>query len=202
MLLSERRAGTEGNMKKASGLKIVIIGIILAALVVGYFYYLSSRREETQEEVVVSTKVQAVLLRDLEKNYPPSPKEVVKYFNEISECFYGENYTEEELFDLAIKIQGIYDDELVANKTEEEYIKDLKNDVAKMKQADCSILSYQISASTDVEFFVEDGDSCARLYCNYSIRQGTGTFSEMYVFILRRDEDKHWKILGWEKSES
>lgn len=200
-LRSEGRAGTEGVMRKVSGVKIVIIGIVLAALVVGYFYYLSNRGKETQEEVVLSTKVQTVLMRDLDKNYPPSPKEVVKYFNEISQCFYSENYTEDELYDLAIKIQGIYDDELIANKTEEEYINDLKDDIAQMKQADCAILSYQISASTDVEFFVEDGDSCARLYCNYSIRQGTGAFSEMYVFILRQDEDKHWKILGWDMSE-
>ncbi|MCM1153831.1 MAG: hypothetical protein NC314_10100 [Roseburia sp.] len=188
-------------MKKSNGVKIVIIGVVLAAIVIFFFYYSANKVDEMQEEEVKSTQVQTVLLRDLEKNYPPSPKEVVKYFNEISKCFYNEEYTENELNALAVKIQGIYDDELVANKTQEEYIKDLKADIAEMKQNDRSISSYQMTASTDVEFFTEAGDSCARLYCTYSIRQGTGMLQSTMVFILRQDEDKHWKILGWDLAD-
>ena len=84
-------------MKKSGGIKIVVIGVILAALVVGYYFYLSNKTEKQQEEVVESTQVQIALMRDLEKNYPPTPKEVVKYFNEITMCFYNEKYTDEEL---------------------------------------------------------------------------------------------------------
>lgn len=188
-------------MKKSSGIKIVIIGVILAALVIGYFYHLSNitdSAKEGQEEMAESTKVQIVLMRDLEKNYPPSPKEVVRYFSEISQCFYNEKYSEEELNDLALKIQGIYDEELILNKTQEEYLKDLKADIEEMKANDRSISSYQISASTDVEEFVEDGRNCARLYCIYNVRQGTNILESRVVFILRRDDDKHWKILGWD----
>lgn len=185
-------------MKKSGIVKIVIIGVVLAALVVGYFYYLSSKGKESDEEVVESTAVQAVLMRDLDKSYPPTPKEVVKYFNEISKCFYNEKYTESELYDLAIKIQGIYDDELVANKSEEQYLKDLKSDIDDMKNQDRSISSYELSASTDVEEFVENGYSCARLYCTYNIRQGTKMISSRVVFILRKDDNGHWKILGWD----
>lgn len=188
-------------MKKSSGVKIVIIGIILAVLVVGYFYYVVNKGNDTQEEIVESTLVQSVLIRNLDKNYPPSPKEVIKYFNEVSQCFYNESYTEEELYSLAEKIQGIYDDELIANKTQEQYLEDLKSDIADMKSLDRSLSSYQLSASTDVEEFVENGDSCARLYCTYNIRQGTQMFSSRVVFILRKDENKHWKILGWDLDE-
>lgn len=185
-------------MKKSSGIKIIIIGIVLAVLVIGYYYYISSKGEKAVEEDVASTLVQTVLMRELEKDYPPSPKEVVKYFSEVSRCFYNEKYTEDELLALAEKIQGIYDDELIANKTQEQYIEDLKNDIAEMKANDQSISSYQVSASTDVEYFTEDADSCARLYCTYNIRQGTGILQNRVVFILRQDEDKHWKILGWD----
>lgn len=185
-------------MKKSGGIKIIIIGVILAALVIGYYYYISNKGEEAVEEDVASTFVQTVLMRDLEKDYPPSPKEVVKYFSEISQCFYNEKYTDDELIALAGKIQGIYDDELIANKTQEQYIEDLKNDIAEMKANDQSISSYQVSASTDVEFFTENSDSCARLYCTYNIRQKTSILQNRVVFILRQDENKHWKILGWD----
>ena len=88
-------------MKKSSGIKIVLIGVVLAALVIGYYFYLSSKTQTKQEEVVESTRVQAALMRDLEKNYPPTPKEVVKYFNEITMCFYNEKYSDEELGQMA-----------------------------------------------------------------------------------------------------
>ena len=93
-------------MKKSSGIKIVLIGVVLAALVIGYYFYLSSKTQTKQEEVVESTRVQTALMRDLEKNYPPTPKEVVKYFNEITMCFYNEKYSDEELGQMAEKIQG------------------------------------------------------------------------------------------------
>lgn len=185
-------------MKNKSGIKLLIIGIILAALVLGYFFYLSNQKSENKEEVVESTKVQSVLMKDLEKSYPPTPKEVVKYFNEISECFYNETYSEEELYDLAMQIQGLYDEELIAQKTEEQYLTDLKSDIAEMKEQDRSISSYTLSASTDVEIFSENGRKCARLYCEYNIRQGTSMVPSMVVFILRQDEEEHWKILGWD----
>ena len=184
---------------KNNGIKIVIIGIVLAALVIGYFYYISNKVEESKkEEVVESTLVQTVLLRDLDKNYPPTPKEVIKYFSEISRCFYNEKYTEDELYELAMKIEGIYDDELLANQTKEQYLTDLKSDIAEMKANDRSISSYEVSLSTDVEFFYEEEDYCARLYCTYNIRQKTEILQSRVVFILRQDENKHWKILGWE----
>lgn len=188
-------------MKNAGGIKLIVIGIILAALVIGYFYYVSNKGKETQEEDVQSTQVQTVLMRDLDKHYPPSPREVVKYFNEISRCFYNEKYTEEELIELAEKIQEIYDEELIANKTQEEYLKDLRSDIEDMKEDDRTISSYQLSAATDVEYFTQDSDSYARLYCTYSMRQRTEIVQTEVVFILRQDADKHWKILGWDLAQ-
>ena len=67
------------------GIKGLIIGIILVCLVLGYYYYLSNRKSETaQEEVVKISAVQEVLMRNLDNNYPPTPREVVKYGRRIS----------------------------------------------------------------------------------------------------------------------
>ena len=188
-------------MKKGSGIKIIIIGAVLAVLVVGYYFYLSRKAEDREEETVESTAVQLVLNRDLSKSYPPSPKEVVRFFNDVTQCFYNESYTDEELYALAMQIQGVYDDELIANKTQEEYLEDLKSDIADMKANDRSISSYELYASTDVEFFTENDDNCARLYCTYNIREGTQMLKTMVVFVLRQDEDQHWKIMGWDKAD-
>ena len=154
-------------MKNAKVAKTVIIVVVLAALILVYYYYLGHRAKRQEvEETIVATVVQSVLMRDLEHNYPPTPKEVVKYYAEITECFYNETYSDEELVKLAGKIQ---------------------------------IASYEVSASTDVEYFEQGEYSCARLYCTFYLKkQGGGRVPSQERFVLRQDADKHWKILGWE----
>lgn len=192
-------------MKEGSKIaKVMIIVVILAAIVLGYFFYLGHRGKQQQaEQTVVATVVKSVLMRDLEHNYPPTPKEVVKYYAEITECFYNEEYTDDELQQLADKIQLLYDADLVANKTQEQYIKDLKDDIAEMKAKQYTVASYEVSASTDVEYFTQDGYSFARLYCTFYLRQpgSGGRVPSLERFLLRQDEDGHWKIFGWELVE-
>ncbi len=190
-------------MKRSGSVKILIIVIILAAIVLGYFYYLGHRDRKQAEEAVAATVVQSVLMRDLEHNYPPTPKEVVKYYSEITECFYNEEYSDEELTQLATKIQLLYDAELVANKSQDQYMQDLKNEIVDMKKNKYTIASYEVSSSTDVEYFTQDEYSCARLYCTYYLRQpSSGTrVASLERFVLRQDQDGHWKILGWELVE-
>ena len=188
-------------MKRSGIITIIVIGLILVAVVAGYAINLNRRKADAEANVQV-TAVQKVLMKDLERRYPPSPKEVVKYFAEITQCFYNEEYTDEELTQLAEKIQEIYDDELIANKSQEDYLNDLSSEIADMKKGNYTISSYVLSASVDVEEFVENGYECARLYCTFNIKQGTnGTTRSMEEFVLRKDEDGHWKIYGWQLVE-
>ena len=185
----------EGQLKPV---RVVIIGIILVCLLIGFYYYLSHKTEGGgRKEAETITQTRQVLMRNLETNYPPSPKEVVKYYCEITQCFYNEPHTDEELEELALQIQKLYDDELVANQTQEEYLQNLISDIAVMKEQELVISSFSTSASTDVEEFTEDGYEWARLYCNFSIRQATTMLSSNEQFLLRKDEDGHWKIFGW-----
>lgn len=190
-------------MKKSNIVTTVVIVVVLAAIILAVFLYQGHRSGQQTQSESVATVVQSILMRDLKYNYPPTPKEVVKYYAEITECFYNETYSDEELLQLAAKIQELYDAELIANKTQEQYIEDLKQDIAKMKQDGYTIASYEVSASTDVEYFTQDGYSCARLYCTFYLRRGgtTGRAPSLERFLLRQDEDEHWKIMGWELVE-
>lgn len=190
-------------MNKSRTIKIVIIVLILAVAVLGYYYYLSNKAKAEAEETAVTTAVQNVLMKDWERSYPPTPKEVLKCYSEITKCFYNEEYTEEELEALAFKIQELYDEELIANKSQQDYLKDLHSEIANMKKNKYTVYSYEISASTDVDYFTENGYSCARMYCTFNLKQegSTGVISSMEQFVLRQDEDNHWKILGWELVE-
>ena len=143
--------------KRQNPVKLIIIGCVLAALIVGFYFYLANKtRENTSEDAAAMTKSQQVLLRNLENNYPPSPREVLKYYCDIIQCLYNETHTDEELEKLAKQIQLLYDDEFVANQTEELYLLNLAGEIADMSKNDMKISSYSTSSSTDVEFFKQD----------------------------------------------
>lgn len=187
-------------MKMFKGTKGMVILVFLVLLVLGYYFYLSNRSmPEKTEEISVETMTvsQKILSRNLETNYPPSPREVVKYFSEITECYYNEEHTDEELRNLGLKMREIYDDDLVANQTEEMYLSLLKSDVEEYKQNNRTISSFSPSSSVDVETFTKDGYECAKLYCVYDINQDGLLYQTTLCFILRKDEDAHYKIYGW-----
>ncbi len=190
-------------MKRFKGIKGMILLAVLVCLVLGYYFYLSNRdvpeTETTDAEIMTMT--QRALARNLETNYPPSPREVVKYFSEITQCFYNEEHSEEELKALGLQMRGIYDDELIANQTEEEYLDLLQKDIDEYKANDRTISAYSPSSSVDVENFSQDGYEWARLYCVYDIEQDSLLYQTTLCFILRKDENDHYKIYGWKRAD-
>lgn len=121
------------SKKKGNGIvKTTIVFVVLAAMIVGFYYYLSQKNAKESEDDVTITKSQQVLMRNLETSYPPSPKEVVKYYCDITQCFYNETHSEEEVEALATQIRKLYDEELVGNQTEEEYLQQVKLEVLSM----------------------------------------------------------------------
>lgn len=195
----------EEGMKKFGSVKGVIILIIMIVLVGGYYYYLSNRNVPESEEIVPQseklTMSQTALARNLETNYPPTPREVVKYFSEITQCFYNEEHTEEELDALGLKIRELYDEELIANQSQENYLASLRYDIEEYKQKSRTISSYAPSSSVDVETFSQNGFDWARLYCIYGIKQGELLYNSNTVFVLRKDSEGHYKIYGWKLVE-
>ena len=118
-------------MKRFKGTKGIILLVVLVFLVLGYYFHLSNRdvAEPEETDAQIMTMTQKALGRNLETNYPPSPREVVKYFSEITQCFYNEEHDDEEIKALGLQMRGIYDDELIANQTEEEYLDLFKKDI-------------------------------------------------------------------------
>lgn len=181
--------------------KNVIIIAIIIVLVAGYYFYLSNKEKEQEETQV--TAVQEVILRNLDTNYPPTVKEVVKYYSEISKCLYNEKYSNEQFEQMADKLLAIYDDELAANNPREQYLKDLKKEVEIFAKNQYNIVTYTPSASTEVDYYTVKGRECASIYCSYSIKKGAEYVTSVQVFVLRKDASTgRWKILGFDIPET
>lgn len=195
-------AASKKKKKSSSALKSLIIVIIMAALLVlAYVRVLNApKKNSNNEEYVAASAVQEILLRDMDRMYPPSPKEVIKYYSDLTKCLYNEDCSDEEIELLAKRALLLYDDELAANQEWNRYITNLKSEIATKKSQSYAIMNYSLSASTDVVFFEKDQYECASLYCKYNIRNGSVPGSVEELFILRKDENGHWRILGWELS--
>ena len=119
-------------MKK--GMKGLILTAIMILLVVGYYAYLSNKTADNTEEVIQLTATQEVLSRDLQRSYPPSPKEVLKYYSDLTMSLYNEEHDDADVIALAQKARELYDADLLANQTEEQYIRMLAEDIDEYKK--------------------------------------------------------------------
>lgn len=178
-----------------------IIVMVLIVAVVGYYCYLVNRSNRSAQENTPTT-VENVLLRDLENNYPPTPKEVIRYYNDIVKCFYNEGCSQEELQELARKARGLYYQELLDHNEWDTYIFNLEAEIQDFKNNNRKISNISLAASTDVDEFTQDGFRFAKIRCGYNILQGRKSSSTVQVYLLRRDGDGHWKIYGWDLAEN
>lgn len=192
-------------MDRKKIVKASIWMIIIVVLIGGYYYYLSTRNEKansikaTEEKITEEmTPVQELLAMSKYKEYPTTPVQVVKYYNEITSCFYNESYSEDELEKLALLSRTLLDPELVANQSDDDYLSSLKDQIEIFKTGNITIYSSQLTPSTDVEYFEHNGDTCAKLYCMYTLKSGTFYQSSREVYILRKDIEGHWRIFGFD----
>lgn len=190
-------------MQKLNSYKGVIITLVLAALIAMYFHHMSNlQTSEADDGASAVTSASSVALqRNLTTNYPATPKEVIKYFSELTQCFYNAPLEDAEVEALAKQMLLLYDDKLAAAKTYDQYLFDLKQDIATYNMNGYTVSSFSPSASTDVEYFSQDGYDWSRIWCVYTIKSGKYYKSIQEVFILRKDEDSHWRIFGWQLVE-
>lgn len=182
------------------GPKSAAVLAVMVITVFALYYYLVNKVERSAPEVE-TTAVQDVLLKNLETDYPPTVREVIKYYNEIMNCYYKEKPTDAELEQLADKAMELYDTELVNFQSREMYLENLKTEIAAYAAADTVLSHVALSSSTAVDYYTYNGRECAQIRCIYTLRQKTQLMTIKEVYVLRKDDNGRWKILGWSSAE-
>jgi Na+-transporting NADH:ubiquinone oxidoreductase subunit NqrC len=181
-------------------LKVVILVVICAALLLGYYYYLSNhtgRSKKTQEESQL-TEVEDLLTTDLESDYPPTPREVVKYYNRIIKCYYGEEYTEEQLEQLVAQQRMLLDEELLEQNPEDVFLETVKADIEEYRLNERKISDYTVSSSNDITYKEVEGRQCAYVTTSYFMQEGNSYQKSYQEYVLRQDEEGQWKITAFQ----
>lgn len=188
-------------MTKRAGIKNSIVLMGFALIIICAFIMLSNRTTERDESNLKKSAVQEVLSQDLTRNYPATPKEVVKLYSEITRCFYAEEYTEEELRELAAMSRALFDDELKATQTDEQYLMNLGTVIANYKEQKRTISSFSVSSASNVEYDTMDGRKWAKLMAIYTVKTDHLVETSKEDYLLRKDAEGRWKIYGWRVQE-
>lgn len=191
-------------MEKGSTSSAVIkslVLVLLGATVILGLYFLFTRNKSTgNEETYEITVVDEITTTNLEKNYPASARKVVDLYAKSMQVLYRETYTDDQRDKMIAVIQGLMDEELLANNPN--FAQSIRNEVKERRDDDYSISAYVVQTKEPDEVSVSGRKMC-NVDCLFNLRYASnGTTANYYTFIMRRDtENGNWKILGWTLKE-
>lgn len=184
--------------------KFVIIGIACICLICAGFYFYSQNNREVEKDL---TEIEKIIVKDLDNSYPKTPREVVKFYNRIVKCYYGDEPTEVQLGKLVDQMRCLLDDDLLLVNSRDEYYNSVVTDIAQYKEEKKSVVSTDVCDSNDVFYITDDKDGenekdeLAYVNASYFVNVD-GRFGYTYQqFVLRQDENGRWKILTFYEVE-
>lgn len=176
------------------GLKSLLIVVFCACLCIGYFYYLT---QKTSGKEGAMTEAELIISKDLENSYPKTAREVVKFYNRIVKCYYGQEYKEEQLEQIAEQARILMDEELRQKNPSEAYLQAVKTDIANYAKEGKTIYNISLESSNEMEFKTVKGRECAYADVVYYVKDKNGSQRSSQTYILRRDDNNDWRILGF-----
>ena len=185
----------ENNSVKSAIMKSIVLLALGAVVVVGLYFMFVGSKKSPEEEQYNLTAVDEITTTNLEKNYPANPRMVVELYAKTMQVLYKEEYTEGQQDKMLYVLKGIMDDELIEKQVD--FSRSMKNEISERKEGDYSISNYLVQ-NTEPEVVTVSGKKMCNVQCLFSLRKGTSTVANYYQFILRQDDDKRWKILGWD----
>ena len=181
---------------------IVLSAILVVMVVVGGYYGIIRSRQTANTEEQKLTEVEKINTRDLVKNYPSTPREVVKFYNRIITAYYAEKYTDEELSAMAEQARRLFDSELQDNNPQSVYLEAVKADIEAYKSASKLISQSDVCDSDDVLYMTDKEDKIAYVSSSYFIKEGSNFSRTHEMYVLRKDTEGNWKILVYYQIEA
>lgn len=186
-------------MKKTG---ILIIALALIVVICGAFYAVNEKSKKENQKETVLTEIQKVTTKDLDRDYPQTPREVIKFYNKIVDCYYKDQYTDDELDSLTGQALKLFDDELASANQQDSYKEYVRADVQNYKDQGKTIAQMDVCDSNDVKYVTDSEDQIAYVRASYFIKQDNSYSKTYQEYVLRKDSEEHWKILTFYKIEN
>ena len=191
--------------KKKSSLGATIVGILFGAVfIVGIYLTVTRGRQQNAIEADAEvSEANTLISRDLEKDYPATVREVMKYYCRITKCLYSDGVSEVQLTELTDKLRELYTDDLLAANDRTEMIGLIKTEIKNYEKAGSKIQSYNVAESGEIKYYRNETPQRAIINIYFTIKQEKDhSFDRAYEeFVLVQDAKDRWKIMGWRMAE-
>ena len=181
-------------MKKSTGkvaVTVIIMLLITAGVLFGYFKMTQKPAEE--KETVAKTEIEKLLRKDMENNYPGTPREVLKLYGRITQCMYNDDLNQKQIEGILDQLRKLYDEELLEQNPQDVHLKRLYSDIEDYKQNKRKIMSYTVQKSSQIKAYELDGKEYAVGYMLFIIGDDTTSLIKTYEkFMLRKDKSGNW----------
>jgi len=172
---------------------ISILAVILVMFIINRVQKENKLKEASKETL---SEVQKILDMDLENDYPETPREVVKLHGDMTRLLYS-GIEDDEIKKLAEKIRELCDEELLEKNPLDQYLNDLYTDISLWRKLNRKIENDFVVNEEREEIKEKDGKEYATAYISFTITE-KGKTSELRKYLMRKDDDNKWKILGWD----
>lgn len=191
--------------KKASDIVLTIfIVLIVAGFVIALlnqFWKLVST-DKNSSESGKKTEIQQLIEKDLDKAYPETPREVVKTYCKITKALYYGEATEEEIPKLNEQMRKLFDEVLLAGNDYDQALEALRTDLSDYSKDKKKVVNYAIQDVDDVKTYLYEGRENAKILVSFSIKENNEWKKANEEFVVRKDEEGRWKILGWQTADT
>lgn len=189
MYMSKKKKGTGSTI-----VTVVVVAVILV-LLVGYFY--RELNSDKSNDDGKRTEIEKLLDKNFDTSYPATEREVVKVYCRIQKAMYSGNCSDDNVQALFAQMRKLYDDELISANSYDEQYKKLKEELESYKKDKKKIVNYSVEDADNVQKGEYKGSEQALVDVVISMKQDSDWERVGEQFVLRKDEDGRWKILGW-----
>lgn len=181
---------------------IFLVGLLAVFLVLIVKSFYGMLTNDKSKDDGKRTEVEKLLTKNLDDSYPATEKEVVKVYCRIMKEMYSGECSEDDIQGLFKQMRKLYDEELIKNNSYDKHFEELTKELEDYKKAKKKIVNYAIEESDDIEKGKYKGKEQALVDVTLSIKEKKEWQHVNQQFIMRKDNDGRWKILGWQKTES
>lgn len=191
------------NKKKNGPLGTIIFMVLFAAVVIGiYFAITRGKNTDTKEIPAETSEADALIKKDLDWEYPATPREVLKLYCRITKCLYNDDLTDEQIKKLVSQVRNLYSFDLLENNAEDEQIAFIKGDRVEYKKDKKTIFSFAIDSASNIEYIDTKAGKTALIKMYFTLKAGANMERSFEEFSLIQQDDGKWKIAAWRQSEN
>lgn len=184
-------------MKKKGANTFTILVFILVIVCLAVYAVIGNRAKQTTSGDDAS-EVEKLLSYDFVEDYPKTVKETVRLNCRYMKCAYNNEFSEDELDKMNQQVRNLYDQELLDYNEESSQLDALKQDIQYYVDNKQKIVSYSFGEDSQIEYNTQDQVDYAKIKVKVMLRVDSAPGEAEEEFILRKNDEGQWKILGWQ----